>query len=71
VVKLETIDNPGWSLVVDVEDTEIEGRLAEWGQIDQSEPDWMGWKCDGRKFYAACGRGGRWPENAERLPTTR
>ncbi|MDJ0951259.1 MAG: immunity 53 family protein [Alphaproteobacteria bacterium] len=54
-VKIETLDNPGWSVDVDLTETDLEGVPFETIKIDRTEHDWI--YCDLRegKFFAACG----------------
>lgn len=52
-VRIETLDNPGWMLVVDLEGTPLHGRLCGAGH----ESDGGGWitvASDGSAFVAAC-----------------
>lgn len=54
-VIIETLDNPGWSLEVDLEETSFEVIEFEPVKIDRSDTDWCHcWK-ENQKF---CGRGG-------------
>jgi len=53
-VRLETIDNPGWNLQVDLVGTEMEGRVVD--QVTQI-PEGGGWviiASDGSVFEASC-----------------
>lgn len=54
-VKIETLDNPGWSIEIDIDETSWAGRLAESRRVERSEVDWYDVWCDGLKWYAACG----------------
>ena len=40
-VRIGTIDNPGWSLEVDLVDTSDDGRTAPQELIERSEDDWL------------------------------
>ena len=39
-VKIETLDNPGWSVKIDVRETDAEGRTFEKIFIDNGDDDW-------------------------------
>jgi hypothetical protein len=57
-VRIDTLDNPGWSLVVDLEGTDLQDRSfheIKVGVSADSHPeseDWIVCKVDGRKFVA-------------------
>jgi hypothetical protein len=40
-VKIDTLDNPGWSLKVDLEGTALEDRPYDDVKIERSENDWI------------------------------
>jgi hypothetical protein len=52
-IRIETIDNPGWILTVDLERTSLHGRLCD---EEESSVDgfWISVKSDGQEFVAAC-----------------
>ena len=52
-IKIETIDNPGWSVSIDTEGSSIE--LIDIPQIYfENEPDdWYGYKVEEKKFEAS------------------
>jgi hypothetical protein len=54
-VKISTLDNPGWRLVVDLLDTPLEGRPFITVSIERSEHDWLHCQREGNSFTAACG----------------
>jgi len=63
-VKVETLDNPGWSLTIDLRDTELEDQAfarVEHGQPSENLEAWRGlgswWVCEvkDRRFQAHCG----------------
>ncbi len=54
-VALDTIDNPGWSLRVDLQETRLEGVAMERERVDRSEDDWVHAWSDGAAFHAAGG----------------
>lgn len=56
-VKIETLDNPGWSVRIDLEDTSLEGYDFPRQDLNRSKNDWvMARTCD-MTFDAACGPG--------------
>ena len=61
-IKIDTLDNPGWSLFVDLAGTSLADR--EFAEIEEmhSEREWIACKVEGRQFV---GHGG--PQMLERL----
>ena len=59
-VRLQTLDNPGWSLEIDLRGTALAEREFEDAELHRSEQDW--WVCwlEQERFRAACG-----PRNLE------
>ncbi|MFG2907219.1 Imm53 family immunity protein [Kitasatospora sp. NPDC048286] len=55
-IRIETTDNPGWILIVDLAQTPLSGHSCD--RVDQSvDGSWMSAKSDGIKFVAACDPG--------------
>lgn len=60
-VKINTLDNPGWTIDIDLEGTDIEEKLFtehSYGVGDQAEEsgdEWLVCKVEDRKFNAAGG----------------
>lgn len=54
---LETLDNPGWLLMVDLADTELENRPFTPVETHRSEEDWIDCRLRDGKFQGACGAG--------------
>jgi len=63
-VKVDTLDNPGWSLKIDLTDTEMRGR--DFGRVEHGEPSgnleewqrtgsWWVARVEGDVFDVACG----------------
>ncbi|MFE3999789.1 Imm53 family immunity protein [Nocardioides sp. YIM B13467] len=52
-VKIETIDNPGWSVTIDLVDTEAHGSLLEFSTIELPRRGWIGAMSDGERFIAS------------------
>ncbi|MEK6699780.1 MAG: immunity 53 family protein [Nitrospirota bacterium] len=57
-IKIETLDNPGWSVEIDLADTNLELRYFEVVKIQRSESNWIVCQIEDDIFK---GRGG--PEN--------
>src|SRR4051812_27638192 len=54
-VRIETLDNPGWSLKVNLLDTDLEDRVFARIEIERTTMDWLhAWKAE-NEFCAACG----------------
>ena len=56
-IMIETLDNPGWSIRIRIEGTELEGRVTPWVRLhdDSDEHVWLYWHSSGTEFRAACG----------------
>jgi hypothetical protein len=55
-VSIETIDNPGWHLKIDLEGTELEGRaFAEVFHNVQADHGWWILQVEENEFRASCG----------------
>jgi len=40
-VKIDTLDNPGWSIQIDILETELESKLFDGVDIQRSSNDWV------------------------------
>lgn len=40
-IKIDTLDNPGWSVVIDLTGTYLENKSMEPMSVDRTEDDWM------------------------------
>lgn len=49
-VKIDTLDNPGWSIKVDLRGTALADRMMNDIQIDRSERDWLRCKIVDNRF---------------------
>lgn len=56
-VHIGTIDNPGWSLSVNLEDTELEMKKFVKFETERSENDWLVCFIRDKKFEGRCGVG--------------
>ncbi|VHO05290.1 immunity 53 family protein [Candidatus Rhabdochlamydia sp. T3358] len=54
-VSLENIDNPGWSLIIDLNETDLEYANFQEIKIDRSEEDWILCTVKNTKFEGRCG----------------
>src|SRR5579859_3791897 len=54
-VKIDTLDNPGWSLHIDLSHTSLNGREFQPIKIERSENDWVFASRTATKFELACG----------------
>lgn len=53
-IKIETLDNPGWSLIVDIAYLPISAlEPIPWVLVEYNENDWYGFKVENGKFDAA------------------
>ena len=56
-LEIGTLDNPGWTVSIDLEGTALEDREYRRRDVDRSEDDWIrAWTAEG-VFRAACGPG--------------
>ncbi|MEV5944316.1 immunity 53 family protein [Streptomyces sp. NPDC051994] len=55
-IQIETTDNPGWILSVDLARTALYGRTCERGE-EYADASWVSIKSDGSEFVAACDPG--------------
>jgi hypothetical protein len=54
-VRLETLDNPGWTLEIDLWGTSAEDRTLDPVKIERMENDWIHYRVADKKFRAAMG----------------
>jgi hypothetical protein len=54
-VAIETLDNPGWLLRVDLADTELVDRAFDEVRLERGSNDWCMCKVVDRRFEGACG----------------
>ncbi|MEU0544681.1 immunity 53 family protein [Nocardia sp. NPDC005978] len=54
-VRIETLDNPGWLVEINLEQTDLEDQKYPRQQIDRSEHDWVHAWTAGQTFRLACG----------------
>lgn len=56
-VKIATLDNPGWTVEIDLEETDLEGRAYTPQDASRSPHDWVRTWIAEKTFHAACGPG--------------
>jgi hypothetical protein len=56
-IHLGTIDNPGWSLTVNLQDTELEDKKFQKVKIKRSANDWVVCTVKDNNFEGRCGAG--------------
>lgn len=67
-IEISTLDNPGWSISINLKDTDVENQVFDPVKVDRSEDDWfycrveIDQKKQTKIFYGACG-----PENLDEL----
>ena len=49
-IKIETMDNPGWLVEIDVLETELENKPFTAVDVDNSDDDWIRCEVKGGKF---------------------
>ncbi|MGY4983456.1 immunity 53 family protein [Streptomyces sp. 900105755] len=56
-VRIETLDNPGWLVKINLEETELADREHPHQRVTRDEHDWvMAWTSE-QTFHIACGPG--------------
>jgi hypothetical protein len=54
-VEISTIDNPGWSVGIDLHDTHKQEATLEHVKIDREPDDWIHYWAEKQKFQIRCG----------------
>ncbi len=52
-VRIDTVDNPGWVLTVDLSDTALESKVLTEVTVNNYNDDWHFWKTKDRQFIAS------------------
>ena len=52
-IVIESLDNPGWLIRVDLENTKLKDEILQYKLIEKTENDWYSTKIDQKVFYAA------------------
>ncbi|MEV0762160.1 Imm53 family immunity protein [Nocardia sp. NPDC050435] len=56
-MSIDTLDNPGWRVEIDLAETDLADQQHPRRQIDRTEDDWVHAWTTGQKFHLACGPG--------------
>ena len=62
--KIETLDNPGWTITIDLNETTLENVPFQVIDLERSQQDWIACKVELNQFKAACG-----PQNLSEVLT--
>lgn len=54
-IHIDTIDNPGWSVSINFDDTPLENKIFNKIKIDRSDENWLSCFTDNNKFEGRCG----------------
>jgi hypothetical protein len=54
-MSIETLDNPGWFLKIDLQATAMDGRTFPQHEVHRSEHDWLIARVVDSRFEVACG----------------
>ena len=54
-IAIDTIDNPGWSVTIDLAGTGLDPATYTRREIHRSEDDWITTHTEGQTFQADCG----------------
>ncbi|RFM25826.1 immunity 53 family protein [Deminuibacter soli] len=49
-IKIETLDNPGWLIKIDLTDTELENWDFDGGLVEKNDDDWYTYKVEDKCF---------------------
>lgn len=56
-VKINTLDNPGWRVEIDLRDTRKQGATLQTVKLERTDDDWIHYWIEKRRFQIACGPG--------------
>jgi hypothetical protein len=54
-VHIETLDNPGWKVRIDLHDTGKQHSTLTRIAVDRSQHDWIQYRVEKQEFHIACG----------------
>jgi Immunity protein 53 len=54
-IRIETIDNPGWSLTINLNGTQAENGTLNLVKIERAENDWIHYWVEKNQFHARVG----------------
>jgi hypothetical protein len=49
-VRIDTLDNPGWQVTIDLQGTELEGLVVPYTLVENTEQDGYGFSVEGAKY---------------------
>ena len=52
---IDTLDNPGWSIAINLEDTELEDKNFQQIELEYSENNWLICFIKNNRFEGRCG----------------
>lgn len=52
-IKIITVDNPGWNVIIEFENSTMNIEDSEWILVDNGDADWYGWKVTNGVFEAS------------------
>jgi hypothetical protein len=55
IIHIETIDNPGWSVTINLEDTNLQNKKFQKIEVERSNNNWLFCQIKGSKFEGRCG----------------
>lgn len=53
-ILIETTDNPGWSIEINLQNTSVNDLEIPWGYHQINETSWYGYKIENSLFTASC-----------------
>jgi len=53
IIKIQSLDNPGWLLEIEILDLSSKVSLKKWNIFELSEENWIGYDVDNNKFTAS------------------
>ena len=54
-IKIESVDNPGWCVEIDLSGTSLDGHAYESRKVERGGNDWFMARVEDSKFIAGCG----------------
>jgi len=54
-IAIDTLDNPGWCIRIDLNGTALEGRHLDWVEVETSDADWLHYRVEGNRFEGVGG----------------
>jgi hypothetical protein len=54
-IKIDTLDNPGWTIKIDLKETKQQDAILKRVAIHRTEHDWIEYWVDYKQFNIACG----------------